>query len=276
MPDRELVAAVAAIKEEIENSARDRRQMKRTLRGLMVAGAIIIAAVCILVYAVWTQSDDNATKVTAQGKQTETTAAKVERQQVQGDVSRRRSRAAEQKAEQAPTQAARRVLQYLRGERGIPGVPGRDGKDGSPGPRGLTGKQGPPGESITGPIGPPGPGPSPEQISQAARDACRAGLCDNISPQEVAAAVAAQIGPAVSKALADYCSTRDECRGPQGEKGDTGDASTVPGPAGPPGETGPPGPAGADSTVPGPQGPAGTCNPATINTVDGPVTVCVP
>lgn len=276
MPDRELVASVAIIREEIAASAKDRRWMKRAMRFMMVAGAILLAVVCVLIYVVWTQSDDNATKVQTQGEQTKTTAAKVEQQEVQGNVSRRRSRAAEQKAEQAPLQAARRLVQYVNGERGIRGVKGADGKDGTPGPRGgigPTGKVGPTG--ATGPMGPAGPAPTAAQISQAAKDACAAGLCDNITPQELAAEVASQIGPAAASALKAYCDARDDCRGPKGEKGEKGDPgadSTVPGPPGATGETGAQGAHGET----GPAGPPGACNPATINTVDGPVAVCVP
>lgn len=220
LPDRHIIAAVQAIQEEIAAGARDRRRTKRAIAGLTLFVGILAAAICLMIYFNWIRSDATEQKAT-------TTKAQVQVQKAQGDVSRRRSRAAEQKAEQAPTQAARRVLQYLRGERGIPGVPGQNGRDGAPGPRGLSGKQGVQGvpgrDGATGAQGPP---PTPEQITQAARDACAAGMCDNITPQELAAQVAQQIGPIVASELAKYCATRDGCRGRDGTDGKDGANAT--------------------------------------------------
>jgi hypothetical protein len=212
LPERALAAAIDAVKEEVANSAADRRRIKRALAGVIIAVALLIAAVCVIAYFNWIRSDEAT-------QRSKTTKTQVQEQQRQGDVSRRRSRAAEQKAEKAPTQAARRVLQYLRGERGIPGVPGRDGKEGAPGPRGLTGKPGPPGPR--GEQGEPGRAPTPEEIQAAATAACKAGLCNTITPAEVSAQVAALIGPAVQRELAAYCGRASSpCRGPKGDAGD--------------------------------------------------------
>lgn len=83
------------------------------------------------------------------------------------------------------------------------GESGRDGRDG---------KQGPSGESIIGPVGPEGP--AGEAVTGPQGPAGADG--QNATPEMVA------------NAVTDYCSARDECRGPKGDTGATGDS----GPAG--------------------------------------------
>lgn len=140
-------------------------------------------------------------------------------------------------------------LSYLAGDQGIPGVQGDTGigTPGLPGTEGARGLPGAVGESITGSAGGVGEvGPRGESVT---------GPTGATGPEGAAG---------------------ESIVGPAGE--------SVTGPKGDPGETvvGPQGPPGNDSTVPGPAGPegppgaAGVCNPATINTLDGPVDVCVP
>lgn len=85
------------------------------------------------------------------------------------------------------TQVAAAVALYCNAQGECRGPSGDDGRDGRPGDEGQAGEPGSPGE--TGPQGPQGPPPSDAQVFAAVQS---------------------------------YCSTRNECRGPEGPTGPAG------------------------------------------------------
>lgn len=83
--------------------------------------------------------------------------------------------------------------------------------------------------------GPPGPGPTSEQVLNAAREVCAGDRCVGPKGADAPPATPAEILTQVT----NFCGVASEpCRGPKGEKGDKGDE----GDQGEPGLTGAPGP----------------------------------
>jgi hypothetical protein len=122
-----------------------------------------------------------------------------------------------------------------RGAQGTQGPPGPPGLRGPAGSSGKAGERGPPGESVSteevaaavaqycngfrcrGPQGASGPAPTPAQVLAAVDQFCGQTRCGSSPTDED-----------LRRAVTDYCSEEDRCRGPQGIQGLPGDPGRPP------------------------------------------------